>query len=294
MIFSLVVPTIGRVRELESFLASVQDQKLRSFALSDIEVIVVDQNGDGRLDTLTAKFRTKFDLKHLKIKPKGLSNARNAGMALAGGDIIAFPDDDCFYDLDALEKVYEFFGKNENRSGLFIRAMDPQTREDFLKYPKAGKIIRSLGDPDVFLGISISQFYPKEAVRATGPFDERFGIGGIWGSGEETDYAIRVLEKGFPIQFEPEIVVYHEKINPLASKNIPEDKVRAYSKGFGAMCRKHGLSSYLFLKVVKQLVGSFLYALALDFKRSRICWITAGSRLRGYRSYRDEGVSFKR
>jgi glycosyltransferase involved in cell wall biosynthesis len=288
-LFSLIVPTLGRVGELGSFLDSITGQKLESFTLADVEVIVVDQNEDGRLDAMLKDYGTRLSLKHLKIQPKGLSNARNAGLAVVGGRIVAFPDDDCFYADDTLEKVRGFFKETGDGSGLFIRAVDPKTREDFLDYPKVEKIVKSPGDSSVFWGSSISQFYPREAVQAVGPFDERFGIGGIWGSGEETDYAIRVLKKGFPIHFRPEIVVFHEKVNPLTLRNIPKEKVRAYSKGFGATCRKHGFGFHLFLKAAKQAAGVFLYAMKLDFHKSTMCWITATSRLRGFLEYREEG-----
>lgn len=289
MIFSLVLPTIHRVAELKAFLDSVQGQNFRSLSLSQVEVIVVDQNPDDRLAALLAAYEGKFPIRHLKIAAKGLSNARNQGLAAAGGRYLAFPDDDCFYGPDTLEKAYGFFQETGGKMGLFIRALDPQTGEDFLRYPPTPKLIRSSRDPNLFLGCSISQFYPMEAVRAAGDFDESFGIGGPWGSGEETDYAARVLGKGFPIQFRPEINVYHLKVNPLALRAMPKEKVKAYARGFGALCRKHGFVLEFLLKTLKQTLGILYFALRMDFHRSEMCRMTALGRLQGFWGYGKAG-----
>lgn len=286
MILSLVLPTIHRVKEVEAFLASLDAQDLPESRLKEVEVIVVDQNADGRLDDLTREGRwPRFVLKRLRIPPKGLSNARNQGLALIQGPIVAFPDDDCTYAPDTLGKVLHFFESGDGKRALFIRGVDPKTGEDFLRYPKAEMVIHSPRDPRVFLGISISQFYPKEAVKAVGDFDEELGIGARWGSGEETDYALRVLEKGFSIHFRPDIRVFHEKVSPLAQRDIPVEKVRVYSRGFGALCRKHGFELFLVGKVLKQLAGVLYFAIRLDLRRSAICWVTATARLQGSFGY---------
>lgn len=280
---SLIVPTLGRTEELKRFLDSLKAQ--RGLDFKDVEVIIVDQNGDGRLDALLTGHGASFDIKHLKIEPKGLSNARNAGLAVARGSYVGFPDDDCFYAPDTLAKVLGFFKETGGKWGLFIRCMDPMTQEDFLRYPKIEKAIHSPQDGNVFLGISIGQFHPLDAARAVGGFDEVFGIGGCWGSGEETDFSLRLLQIGLPIRFRPDIVVFHAKTNPLDLRNMSKEKVRSYAMGFGALCRKHGLVGLLFLKVAKQFVGMFLYLLRLDFRRSEMCAVTAFGRLKGFGSY---------
>jgi glycosyltransferase involved in cell wall biosynthesis len=284
-VLSLIVPTLGRTRELKRFLDSVKAQDMGAFLSKDVEVIVVDQNGDDRLDVLVKSYGETLTLHHLKILPKGLSNARNAGLATVRGKHVGFPDDDCFYAPDILAKVLSFFKETDGKWGLFIRCMDPMTQEDFLHYPKVERAIHSPWDSNVFLGISISQFHPLEAVRAVGGFDEDFGIGGVWGSGEETDLSIRLLRTGLPIRFRPDIVVFHDKTNPLDLRNMPREKVRSYARGFGALCRKHRLHRVLFLKAAKQAAGVLLFALKMDLRRSGMCWTTLAGRLEGYWGY---------
>ena len=112
MRFSLILATVDRVLELGRFLDSLQDQ-----IGVDYELIVVDQNQDDRLEALLESFRGTVELRHLHCA-KGLSKARNVGLAVASGDIIAFPDDDCVYDAGLLDCVESFFLEHPEIDGL--------------------------------------------------------------------------------------------------------------------------------------------------------------------------------
>ena len=48
--FSIVIPTIGREKELEKLLESIKQQNYKKF-----EVIIVDQNQDNRLTKVVKK-----------------------------------------------------------------------------------------------------------------------------------------------------------------------------------------------------------------------------------------------
>ena|SRR5208337_53067 len=87
---SLVVATVDRVAELERLFVSLDAQSYRDF-----EVIVVDQNPDDRLLPVLQQ-HTDLAILHLR-SGRGLSHARNVGLLAAQGDILAVPDDDCWY-----------------------------------------------------------------------------------------------------------------------------------------------------------------------------------------------------
>jgi glycosyltransferase involved in cell wall biosynthesis len=89
--FSLIVPTLGRTEEAEKLFASLVEQKR-----SDLELIVVDQNDDDRLLPVLKDLPQNFSVIHLKQQEKNVSLARNKGMDAATGEILAFPDDDCW------------------------------------------------------------------------------------------------------------------------------------------------------------------------------------------------------
>ena len=59
--FSLVVATLGRVAELDALLVSVAQQVGPTF-----EIIVIDQNQDGRLDALLARHGETMSIRHAR------------------------------------------------------------------------------------------------------------------------------------------------------------------------------------------------------------------------------------
>jgi glycosyltransferase involved in cell wall biosynthesis len=117
MKFSLILATAGRVKEPEIFLASLQRQTHRQF-----EVLLVDQNPDARLVPLAQRYWLQFPLVHLGSR-RGLSRARNVGLPYASGEVVAFPDDDCWYQPDLLERVNDVLESNPQFDGLAGRCL---------------------------------------------------------------------------------------------------------------------------------------------------------------------------
>ena len=60
-------------------------------------------------------------VRHLKHATRSLSSARNAGLALAHHEIVAFPDDDCWYDSRVIQQVTESFARDARLDGLVAR-----------------------------------------------------------------------------------------------------------------------------------------------------------------------------
>ena len=99
---SLVLGTLGRTEQLQFFLEKVSVQSYANF-----EIIIVDQNIDDRVDKLLIDYIPRLAITHLRAQP-GLSKARNLGLKSCSGDIIAFPDDDCWYPPDLLASVVKW------------------------------------------------------------------------------------------------------------------------------------------------------------------------------------------
>src|ERR1700724_1806988 len=102
-LFSLVVATLGRTEELGRLFASILDQ-----GLTDIEVIVVDQNPDDRLCPYIENLSKSVACKHIHETGHGVSWARNRGLEAAAGEFVAFPDDDCSYSPGLLRGVADW------------------------------------------------------------------------------------------------------------------------------------------------------------------------------------------
>ena len=113
---SLIVGSLGREQELRRLLGSLERQTYRDF-----EVVLVDQTGTEALVPAVADF-PRVKVRRLTAQP-GLSRARNLGLSLAQGEIVGFPDDDCWYPPDLLAEVMERFTA-PGVDGLSFRVTD--------------------------------------------------------------------------------------------------------------------------------------------------------------------------
>ena len=118
MRFSLIVATLGRTTELRHLLESLAVQTHRDF-----EVIVVDQNPDDRVAQILAPFASQIRIQRLVAQP-GVSRARNLGLKAVSGDVVAFPDDDCWYPSSLLEQARNLFSRPENWDGVIGHLVD--------------------------------------------------------------------------------------------------------------------------------------------------------------------------
>jgi GT2 family glycosyltransferase len=246
--FDLVVATVGRTTELKRFLESLEAQTYRDFRL-----LVVDQNEDGRVSALLPEGSMR-----LQSEP-GLSRARNAALPHLSADLIAFPDDDCVYPPDLLERVAARLGPLDGLTGRepwWTTGAKALTRDNLWNR-----------------AISFTIFLRREIVERVGPFDERLGLPSS--SGEEIDYLIRALDAGARIEYDPTIVVEHPR------KQVDLGAVgERDGASLGYLLRKHRYP----LRVVSRMLVRPAAGVVLDPRRARFHLSTLRGRVRGYRS----------
>jgi glycosyltransferase involved in cell wall biosynthesis len=272
--FSLILATVGRVEELAKFLQHLDRQTYRCF-----ELIIVDQNPAAILDPLIRRYQEKFPLLHLRSE-NGLSRARNIGLQRVSGDIVAIPDDDCWYAPDLLEKVASAFCRNSDWDGLTGRAVDDSRPGSYRWFPdESGWVDKK----NVWRqGMSITIFLRVSVVRAIGPFDESLGAGSQYGklSGEEADYLIRTIETGFRIHYCADLCVFHSY--PAYDHNLIK-KAYGYSVGFGYVLRKHNYPiSFVVYYWLRALGGTVVSLMTFNFAKSRYHFVTLKGRVLGW------------
>lgn len=246
---SLILATVDRVKEPAYCLATLARQSCKDF-----EVIVVDQNMDGRLDAMIAEYAEHISIKHIKTPIRGLSRARNLGLKAMQGDIVGFADDDGWYPADTVASVIEWFDSHAGYAGLSGCCLDADGRHSQVQWLKHAHDIdwrnawRSL--------TSFSLFLRKSAVHATGEFDEMLGVGSgtPWGSAEEMDYALRILQQGLMLRYEPSIIVYHPP-SVLEFDTESWRRARSYGGGMGRVIKKHRLPHWFFVRSLIRACG---------------------------------------
>lgn len=110
--FSIVSAVHDVARYLPDFIASIEAQ---TFDLRRVEVIAVDDGStDGSLDTLRSWAERRPELvRVLTQENAGQGAARNAGLAVARGEWVTFPDPDDMIDADYLTQVDDAIGWND-------------------------------------------------------------------------------------------------------------------------------------------------------------------------------------
>jgi glycosyltransferase involved in cell wall biosynthesis len=253
MKFSLVLATLGRVDEMDRFLDSLVKQTYQDF-----ELIIVDQNDDDRLVPILAPYLNQLSIIHLRSW-RGLSRARNVGLQHASGDVVAFPDDDCWYADKVLEQVKDKFTKNPQWDGLTGRSTD-ENGVDFVKGFSQQQVL--LDRFNVWRqAISITIFLRRKLVESVGLFDESLGLGSgtIFGSGEETDYLVRAVNTGFHIYYSPDLIVHHPHPEEIIDDRMLT-RTFAYGCGMGRVLSKHHYPLWFKAKaLIRPLGGAALY-----------------------------------
>jgi GT2 family glycosyltransferase len=257
----LLLATVGRVTEVERFLESLEQQTNSAF-----RVLVVDQNDDDRLTEVIARHDT-LDSSRLKTE-RGLSRARNEALATLQADLVAFPDDDCVYAPDLLERVARRFARDPVLDGLTGRA-DDSTRwqQDAATLTRENLWNRA---------ISFTIFLRRTVVDRVGSFDEALGLPSS--SGEETEYLIRAIDQGARIEYDPTLVVHH----PRKNRDLADLGARE-GAAIGYILRKHRYPAGTVARMLVRPAGGIVLALGQrDRARARFQLETLRGRLRGY------------
>jgi glycosyltransferase involved in cell wall biosynthesis len=269
--FDLVLATVGRTAELSAFLDSLEAQTHRQHRL-----IVVDQNDDDRVSRMLADRR--LDVLHL-YSERGLSRARNCALPHVTADVVAFPDDDCVYPAELLERVARRLAAERVLTGLTGRAVDRSDRSSSSWKTDAAVLTE---DNLWNRAISYTIFLRRELVESLGRFDEELGLGAQWTSGEEIDYLVRAVRAGARLAYDPELTVTHDE-RPLDSSGL---SALGYRDGasVGYILRKHGYPRRMRARMIVRPVGGALLSLVrLDPTRARYHIATLHGRVRGLR-----------
>jgi glycosyltransferase involved in cell wall biosynthesis len=171
------------------------------------------------------------------FKERGLSKSRNHALELCQADIALISDDDIRY-MDDIEKIIlEAFDENKDADIITFQIQTPEG-EVFKKY----KITQFWHTHKTLMGVCSVEiaFRVKKIRNSNIKFDEEFGLGATFPTGEENIFLTDALNKGLKILYIPIPVVIH----PLESSGMDYDNI-TLTKAKGAMLyRIFGLLGY--------------------------------------------------
>lgn len=226
MRISLILTGSDRHSDLARFYSSLEAVVVPKGA--DIELIFINQGSFTPPRSINSiKSLVHTELRHGRLP---LSCARNIGLRYATGDILGFPDDDCWYAPNVLEQVIDHFDTHSITSAICTHVYDPFTQRSYGNRPPG--VTLPVDYRNLFkLPISVGIFVRKDAFKAVGfNFDEKLGAGTPLGSGEETDLVYRLLKNSRRVEYVGGIQVFH----PVPEyQEVDIAKYYCYGLGFG-------------------------------------------------------------
>lgn len=248
MKYSLIIATLGRKKELLDVIESIKNS---DYDISNLEIIIIDQNEKGFLDKEVSVFED-LKMKYIHSDIKGLSYNRNIGLSYATGDIICFPDDDCKFYANTLQQVSNILS-DSNIDFCMGRIYNRETKKDVIKkWPKKEFKVNKFNS--YFINSSIAMFIKKEYILN---FDENLGVGAKFGSCEDADLIYRILENKAKGIYTSKIELWHPEPN---YQEISLEKVKNYASGFGYFVRKNtdGIKVLLLVLLVGKKIIQFI------------------------------------
>jgi len=256
--------------------------------MRDFELIVVDQNADDRLSPLLEEWATGvgrrdsgtsnlIQIKHVRCPP-GVSLARNLGLVHSSGDILAFPDDDCWYLPDTLRNVDKWFKQQSDYGILSLGSKDQQGRVSGNRWVQRECDLTRM---NVFRASATYTYFVRRPPTAiTLRFDESLGPGAgtIFGCGEDTDFLLTLMSYGIRGRFYSALYLGH----PCKPGLVDNRRAASYGGGFGRVLAKHSLP-FLFLALVTfDFARAALRILIGDRSRASRFWAHGRGMIRGY------------
>ncbi len=257
---TVVVCTLGRDPRLTETIDALLAQ-----THAELEVVVVDNDpASGRVPALLAG----FDDPRLRIvdEPhRGLSAARNTGLAQAGNPVVAFTDDDALPAPDWVATLAAVFSADAGVdcvTGLVLPA-GVVTRSQ-LFFEEAGGFAKGLhavhwdrGGNGTALGTEAgpeglafpfdggfgsgnNMAFRVKTLRALGGFDEALGAGSPTRGGEDLDAFQAVYLAGGTVVYWPAALVRHHH---RADHDALVEQLHGYGVGMAAVVTKRFLSS---------------------------------------------------
>lgn len=206
---SVIIPTRDRDDSLVECLESLYAQDYDS---SQIEIIVVN---DGSADE-TQKLASGFPCTLLtNLQSRGQSYCRNIGARRAGGEILAFLDDDCVAGRTWLRDLALYFQWEDiGAVGGYVEGHARQSLLDryemaFSRLNLGTYILRGTNDNSTFYIPTCNMLVRKNVFLETGGIRESLQLG------EDVDFCWRMRTAGRQLLYVPSGIVMHKHRNTL-------------------------------------------------------------------------------
>lgn len=282
--FHLVISTIRPPEHIERCLESIRRASVPVF------VTVVEQRAEPDALPYLQDLIDAGHAEHIhEPVVRGVSRGRNRGLAVLRGDIVAFPDDDCWFDDGVLELLSERFDE-QHLDGAAIPCRAADDSGTMLRWRRRPCRVTSWRVPRTIVAAGI--FLRRELLEQHGLFDVALGTGSAtpFGSGEENDLVIRALAHGAAIQYMPDTTVRHGDFRLGGMTEETLAKVLRYNRGFGRVLRKHRLRGQAAYWITRSVAAVLVARVRRDGDGVRFQRAQLRGRWQGWRGTDEHGT----
>jgi glycosyltransferase involved in cell wall biosynthesis len=245
MRLSIIVSTRNRAVAIISCLDSIAAALAKASPLH-AEIVVVDNGSQDNTTEIAAQFACACPFPvRLLLEPKpGLTRAYNLALRIAQGEMLAFTDDDCRLSRD---HVNHLLAHNAADTEPVLRGgrielgdssdlpLTVKTNDTPMRWNRRNNSARNFPIAGQISGCNMTM--PRAVVDKLGPFDERFGPGGIIPSGGDTDYLFRAYLAYITLAYVPDMAVVH--FHGRKTIDVGRKLLQNYQIGNGALLVKH-------------------------------------------------------
>jgi glycosyltransferase involved in cell wall biosynthesis len=240
---SIAICTKDRAARLGRLLDAL-DRLAPDQIFAETEIIVVD---NASVNSETRDVVARFpSVRYLFESKTGLNFARNAALAAATGDLIAYLDDDVVIDrgwLAGLSEAWRSCPEAGGFTGLVLPyRLDTEAQLLFelrggfgrgfrrveFRAARHGNPLHPVGSGEFGAGCNMA--FKTALLMELGGFDEALDTGTPLPGGGDLDIFYRTVRSGHKIVYEPRYAVYHEH-----RRTIPQLRRQYWSWGVGTM-----------------------------------------------------------
>jgi len=247
-----IIITLLNDKRFERTLNSILKQ-----AVEVDEIIIADGGStDGSLDLAYKLSESNPKIRVLKA-PGNIPQSRNVAIQQASGDYIIFIDADEVAPEQWLEKLIEplrdekvgFAGGPTPGLKASCKTIGAKYYSAYLDY-----LYDSIASKNVYALPMGNSAWKKSLFQNVGKLDER---GYYYAPGEDHDFAVRTLQKGYTGKYVKSAFVYHDYSN-FTVKSVLKKQVK-YARGGYKVYKKHGTTyESTFLKIVPYILWPVL------------------------------------
>ena len=283
MKFSVVIPVRNNRSELMSLLQTIEQQ---SYA-EPFETIIVDQS-----DIKEAPIEvSRGPCRWFRMEGTGASRSRNLAIKHATGDYLVWVDANARFKKHTLYRLDQITEDNPDYDVICGICLNVEDGKPYSRYsgPKPEGV--NFRNYDCCLASAMA--IRRTVLSEVGLLDEHLGTGTRYGSSEETDLVLRILQHGGSLLYQPHYEVLHPSLKPEGmSLHAWIRKHYLYGMGRGAMLRKHlrikpaWALKNLALALSRPAAGILIEILRLQGRQALRYTVSIIGRLHGFVSYK--------